>query len=286
MHWINQLAQGVLTGGLYALFAFGLSLSVGIVRLVNLAHGDFIVLAAFLTAGIAAGLGIPPLWALVATLPVGFVALYALQRGLLRRVSVKDPLAPLLSTFALSIIVQNLLLEGFGPDGRRASGGALETATLPIAAGLDLGALPLLTFATAVALAFGLDRLLYRSRFGARLRAVSDDPAAAGLIGMRTEHTRALAMGLVGATVALAAAFYSVSNYFDATSGPTSLLVAFEVVVLGGLGSVWGTLVGGIVIGVAQSLGAQIDVAWQALAGHLTFLLLFLLRPQGLFPRS
>jgi branched-chain amino acid transport system permease protein len=218
--------------------------------------------------------------------PVCFAGGYLLQRGLLGRVRGADSLAPLLMTFAISIIVQNLLLESFGADGRRASGGELETMTLPVGQSINLGVLPLITLAVAVAMAFALDRLLYGTSLGARLRAVSDDPGAADLIGMSTARTCAMAMGLVGVTVAVGATFFSMSSFFAPTSGPSSLLIAFEVVVLGGLGSLWGTLIGGIVIGVAQSIGGQFDVAWQTLAGHLAFLVLFMLRPQGLFPRA
>ncbi|MEN9491017.1 MAG: hypothetical protein RJA63_1466 [Pseudomonadota bacterium] len=286
MDLINQLLQGVLVGSLYALLAYGLSLSVGIIRLVNLAHGDFIVLGAFLCVALATGLGLHPFWTVLATVPVCFAGGYLLQRGLLGRVRGADSLAPLLMTFAISIIVQNLLLESFGADGRRASGGELETMTLPVGQSINLGVLPLITLAVAVAMAFALDRLLYGTSLGARLRAVSDDPGAADLIGMSTARTCAMAMGLVGVTVAVGATFFSMSSFFAPTSGPSSLLIAFEVVVLGGLGSLWGTLIGGIVIGVAQSIGGQFDVAWQTLAGHLAFLVLFMLRPQGLFPRA
>ena len=286
MSIVNQLLQGVMVGGLYALLAYGLSLSVGIVRLINLAHGDFIVMAAFLCSALATGLGIHPIWTVLLTIPLCFAGGYLLQRGLLGRVRGKGTLAPLLMTFAISIIAQNLLLEAFGADARRAPAGDLEVMSLSLGQDVHVGVLPMLTLAVAVAMALGLDRLLYHSALGARLRAVSDDPDAADLIGMATARTCAMAMGLVGATVAVAATFFSMFSSFDPTTGPSSMLIAFEVVVLGGLGSVWGALLGAIVIGLAQSVGGQIDVAWQSLAGHLVFLSIFLIRPQGLFPRA
>lgn len=216
MDLINQLLQGVLVGGPYALLAYGLSLSVGIIRLVNLAHGDFLVLAAFLCAALATGMGLHPFWTVLVTVPVCFAGGYLLQRGLLGRVRGGDSLAPLLMTFAISIIVQNLLLESFGADGRRVPAGDLETMTLPLGESVYLGVLPLATLAVAVAVAFGLDRLLYGSSLGARLRAVSDDPGAADLIGMSTARTCAMAMGLVGVTVAIGATFFSVSSFLPA----------------------------------------------------------------------
>jgi branched-chain amino acid transport system permease protein len=130
-----------------------------------------------------------------------------------------------------------------------------------------------------------LDFVLYRTRLGARIRAVSDDVAAADLVGLPSARIYAVAMGIVGVTVAISAGFMSIWTNFDPTSGPSRLLVAFEAVVLGGLGSLWGTLLGGIIIGVAQAIGAQVDAAWQLLAGHLVFLAIFMLRPEGLFPK-
>jgi branched-chain amino acid transport system permease protein len=192
----------------------------------------------------------------------------------------------ILVTFGLSIIIQNGLLEAYGADTRKISGGALETATLTLGAGISIGVLPLLIFAAAVAMVLALDGLLYRTRLGARIRAVSDDVAAADLIGLPSARIYAIAMALIFATVAVAACFMAVRTNFDPASGPSRLLIAFEAVVLGGLGSLWGTLAGGILLGVAQSIGAQFDAAWQMLAGHLLFLLVLVLRPQGLFPKS
>jgi branched-chain amino acid transport system permease protein len=282
----NQLVQGILLGGLYALFALGLSLSVGIMRFVNIAHGDLIVLASFLLLTLATTLGLGPLAAAAVTVPIAFAGGYALQRFLLQRVVGKGVLPVILVTFGLSIIIQNGLLEGFGADTRKVQAGAVETATIELGGGINVGVLPLLIFLAATALVFLLDLMLYRTRLGARIRAVSDDVAAADLIGLSSARIYAIAMGIVGVTVALAAAFMAVRTNFDPSSGPSRLLIAFEAVVLGGLGSLWGTLAGGILLGVAQSIGAQFDAAWQQLAGHLVFLAVFLLRPQGLFPRN
>jgi branched-chain amino acid transport system permease protein len=283
--WVNQIVQGVLLGGLYATFAMGLSLSVGVMRFVNIAHGDLIVLVSFLILALTTTLGLSPLLAVLVTLPITFVGGYLLQRLLLQRVLGKGVLPIILVTFGLSIIIQNGLLGTFGADTRKVAGGAIETATLVLGGGVNVGLLPLTIFLSAIAMVIVLDFVLYRTRLGARIRAVSDDVAAADLVGLPSARIYAIAMGIVGVTVAISAGFMSVWTNFDPTSGPNRLLIAFEAVVLGGLGSLWGTLVGGIIIGVAQAIGAQVDAAWQLLAGHLVFLAIFMLRPEGLFPK-
>jgi|ThiBiot_300_plan_2_1041538.scaffolds.fasta_scaffold01419_9 branched-chain amino acid transport system permease protein len=283
--WVNQIVQGVLLGGLYATFAMGLSLSVGIMRFVNIAHGDLIVLVSFLILTLTTTLGLSPLLAVLVTLPITFVGGYLLQRLLLQRVLGKGVLPIILVTFGLSIIVQNGLLGTFGADTRKVAGGSFETATLMLGGGVNVGLLPLTIFLSAIAMVIVLDFVLYRTRLGARIRAVSDDVAAADLVGLPSARIYAVAMGIVGVTIAISAGFMSVWTNFDPTSGPSRLLVAFEAVVLGGLGSLWGTLIGGIIIGVAQAVGAQVDAAWQLLAGHIVFLAIFMLRPEGLFPK-
>jgi branched-chain amino acid transport system permease protein len=283
--WVNQIVQGVLLGGLYATFAMGLSLSVGIMRFVNIAHGDLIVLVSFLILTLTTTLGLSPLLAVLVTVPITFLGGYLLQRLLLQRVLGKGVLPIILVTFGLSIIVQNGLLGTFGADTRKVAGGSFETATLVLGGGVNVGVLPLAIFLSAIAMVIVLDFVLYRTRLGARIRAVSDDVAAADLIGLPSARIYAVAMGIVGVTIAISAGFMSVWTNFDPTSGPSRLLVAFEAVVLGGLGSLWGTLIGGIIIGVAQAIGAQVDAAWQLLAGHIVFLVIFMIRPEGLFPK-
>jgi branched-chain amino acid transport system permease protein len=283
---LNQIVQGVLLGGLYATFAIGLSLSVGVLRFVNIAHGDLIVGASFLLLTLTTQLGLPVLFAVLIAIPLAFAIGYLLQRLLFQRALGKSVLPIILVTFGLSIIIQNGLLGAYGADTRKVAGGAIETATLSLGGGVNIGVLPLAIFLTAVAMIWALDRLLYATRLGARIRAVSDDVRTADLIGLKSTHIYAIAMGVVGVTIAISAGFMSVWTNFDPTSGPSRLITAFEAVVLGGLGSLWGTLAGGIVLGVAQTLGAQVDAAWQVLAGHLVFLALFVVRPQGLFPRS
>ena len=283
MDWLNSIVQGVLVGGLYALFAAGLSLIFGVMRLVNIAHGDLIVLAAYLALVATQTLGIGPLASLLVIVPLMALLGYALQRLLLNRSN--NVLAIVLVTFGLSVIIQYSLQGVYGADTRLLSGGGIQTATIIVGGGINIGVLPLTIFIAAVALVSVLDLLLYRSRLGARIRAVSDDTASANLIGLPSARIYAVAMGIVGVTIAICAAFMSVWTNFDPTSGPNRLLIAFEAVVLGGLGSLWGTLAGGIIVGVAQSVGAHFDAGWQLLAGHLVFLVVFLIRPQGLFPK-
>jgi branched-chain amino acid transport system permease protein len=283
--WINQIVQGVLLGGLYAMFAMGLSLSAGIMRFINIAHGDLIVLVSFLILTLTTNLGLSPLMATLATLPLVFAGGYVLQRLLLQRVLGQGVLPIILVTFGLSIIIQNGLQGVYGADTRKVLAGGIETATIHVGGDVNVGVLPLVIFLAAIAMVWALDRMLYRTRIGARIRAVSDDVAAADLIGLSSAHIYAIAMGIVGVTVAISAGFMAVWTNFDPTSGPSRLLIAFEAVVLGGLGSLWGTLAGGILLGVAQVIGGQVDAAWQVLAGHLVFLAIFVIRPQGLFPR-
>lgn len=283
--WINQLLQGILLGGLYTLFATGLSLSAGVLRFVNIAHGDFIVLTCYVLLVLTTSLGLSPVIATLIVLPIAFLFGFGLQRFLLQRVVGENVLLVILVTFGLSIIIQNGLLGGFGPNTQKISGGWMETATVALGHGINVGLFPITTFVAAVMLVAILDLLLYRTGIGAKIRAVSDDFAAADLIGLSSVRIYAIAMGISFVTIGIAAGFMSIWTNFDPAAGPTRLLIAFEVIVLGGLGSLWGSLVGGIVLGVAQSIGGQFDIAWQMLAGHIVFLIVLALRPQGLFPK-
>ena len=285
MLWLNVVLQGVLTGGLYAMFAAGLSLIFGVMRLVNIAHGDLIVLAAYVALMATTALGVNPLVSLIVVVPAMALIGYALQRGLLNRTLGEDLLPPLLVTFGLSIIIQNGLLELFTADSRKLQAGAIEVATMQVTQGLWIGVLPLLQFAVAVGVIAGLQLLFYRTALGRAFRATSDDPAVAQLMGLDTRHIFALAMALSLAVVAIAGVFLAVRSNFDPAIGPARLIFGFEAVIIGGLGNLWGTLAGGVILGVSQAIGAQIDPGWQLLAGHIAFLVILALRPQGLFPK-
>ncbi|EJN18203.1 branched-chain amino acid ABC-type transport system, permease component [Pseudomonas sp. GM78] len=285
MEWLNTLVQGMLLGGLYAMFAVGLSLMFGIMRLVNIAHGDFIVLASYLALMVVNHLGFSPLASLVIVVPVMFCLGYLLQRGLLNRTLGQDILPPLLVTFGLSIIVQNVLLQFFSADSQKLSQGDLEVASVGFGS-LSVGIMPLMVFASALLIIGGLQLLFYKTALGRAFRATSDDQQTARLMGVNNSHIFGLAMALAMAVVSIAGVFLAIRTSFDPTVGPARLLYGFEAVIIGGLGSLWGTLAGGVILGIAQALGAKIDPGWQILAGHLVFLLILVVRPRGLFPRS
>ena len=285
MDWLNIVLQGVLVGGLYAMFAAGLALIFGVMRLVNIAHGDLIVLAAYLALVVTETLGINPLMSLVIVVPAMAALGYLLQRGILNQTLGPDLLPPLLVTFGLSVIIQNGLLELFTADSRRLQAGPIEVASLPLGGGLAVGTLPLIQFAVAVAVILGLQIMFYRTAIGRAFRATSDDQTVAQLVGLDNRHVFALAMAVSLAIIAVAGVFLAVRANFDPAIGPARLIFGFEAVIMGGLGSMWGTLVGGIVLGVAQAIGAQLDPGWNLLAGHIAFLVVLALRPQGLFPK-
>ena len=285
MQWLNVILQGVLIGGLYAMFAAGLSLIFGVMRLVNIAHGDLIVLAAYVALLVTQALGVDPLTSLLLVVPIMAVIGYALQRGLLNYTLGDDLLPPLLVTFGLSIIIQNGLLELFTADSRKLQAGAIEIQTFEVMQGVWIGVLPLIQFAVAVVVIAGLQVLFYRTALGRAFRATSDDQAVAQLMGLDTRHVFAMAMALSLAIIAIAGVFLAVRTNFDPAIGPARLIFGFEAVIIGGLGNMWGTLVGGVILGVSQAIGAQIDPGWQLLAGHLAFLAILALRPQGLFPK-
>jgi branched-chain amino acid transport system permease protein len=283
--WLNVILQGVLIGGLYAMFAAGLSLIFGVMRLVNIAHGDLIVLAAYVALMVTEAMGIGPLTSLILVVPAMAIIGYALQRLLLNRTLGDDLLPPLLVTFGLSIIIQNGLLELFTADSQKLKAGAVEIMTYQISPGIWVGLLPLIQFIVAVAVIAALQVLFYRTALGRAFRATSDDQSVAQLMGLDTRHVFAMAMALSLAVIAIAGVFLAVRSNFDPAIGPARLIFGFEAVIIGGLGSMWGTLAGGIILGVSQAIGAQIDPGWQLLAGHIVFLAILAVRPQGLFPK-
>jgi branched-chain amino acid transport system permease protein len=285
VEWLNTILQGILLGGLYAMFAAGLSLIFGVMRLVNIAHGDLIVLAAYVALVTTQALGVHPLVSLVIVVPVMALIGYVLQRGLLNRTLGDDLLPPLLVTFGLSVIIQNGLLEIFTADSVKLNAGAVEIESIAVGGGLAVGLLPLIQFVLAIAVIGALQWLFYRTALGRAFRATSDDPQVAQLMGLNNAHVFALAMALSLAVVAVAGVLLAVRTNFDPSIGPARLIFGFEAVIIGGLGSMWGTLIGGIVIGVAQTLGAQLDPGWNLLAGHIAFLVVLAIRPQGLFPK-
>ncbi|MCY3725779.1 MAG: branched-chain amino acid ABC transporter permease [Rhodobacteraceae bacterium] len=285
MIFLDSLIQGILLGGLYALFAAGLSLVFGIMRLVNLAHGDLIVFGAYLILLLVSLLNLNVFVATLVAGPFMFALGWMLQKFVLNRVLGDDILPPLLVTFGLSIVIQNVLLETWSADSKRLSAGTLETASLAIGP-INVGIMPLLIFISAIVVILVLNQIIYRTSLGRAFRATSDDPVTASLMGVKPQNIFSVATGLAMIVVIIAALYLGVRSNFDPSIGPARLIYAFEAVIIGGLGSLWGTLLGGIIIGVAQTIGATINPEWQILSGHIAFLLVLLVRPRGLLPRA
>jgi branched-chain amino acid transport system permease protein len=284
--WVNALIQGILLGGLYALLATGLSLVFGVMRVVNLAQGDLTILAAFLAASIVDATQINPLLALVVVVPAMMILGYALQRGVLNFALSGNVLLPILITFGIGVILQNALLTVYTADSRGLDAGSIEGSSLQLTDQLAVGWFPLVTLVVAILILVGLQLLIGRTQLGRAFRATADDPAAARLVGINDRHVYALAMALALGTVAVAGVFLGIRTTFGPLDGPVRLIFAFEAVVIGGLGSLWGTLAGGIILGVAQTFGNQVSPAYQLLAGHLVFLVVLVVRPGGLFPSA
>jgi branched-chain amino acid transport system permease protein len=287
MAWVNAIIQGVLTGGLYALFACGLSLMFGVMKVVNLAHGDLAVVAGYVGVGIITVTHIPVLWSFLIVVPVMAVVGYALQRTLIQSALNRGVLTTLIVTLGLSMVIENALLEFFSANSRGIGASmTLVTGSFSLGSQVELPYLLLLIFAVAVAVLLGLQWFLSGSSYGRLIRAVADDQEAAQLSGANYAHVFGIAAALALGTVALGGMAFGMYSTLDPTAGTdTILLFAFVAVVIGGLGSLWGTLVGGIVLGVAQQIGAQINISDELLAGYLVFLLVLVLRPQGLVAR-
>jgi branched-chain amino acid transport system permease protein len=291
MQWVNAVVQGVLLGGLYALFATGLSLAFGVMRFVNLAHGDLAILGAYFTLSTAVTLGVNPWLAMVLVIVVMAAIGYVGQRGLFNFTLGADPLPSILVSFGLGVVIQNALLEYYTATDKAIDAGTrLETDSIKVNDTIAIGWLPLLTLVVAVVVLGGLQLFLSRTRLGRAFRATADDPTTAQLMGINDKHLYGVAMAIAFATVALAGFFLGARTTFAPSAGPSQLLFGFEAVVIGGLGSLWGTLVGGIVLGVAQALGNQVSVEHgfgsNILFGHLVFLAVLAFRPNGIFGRG
>ena len=284
MVWVNTILQGVLLGGLYALLACGLSLMFGVMRIINLAHGDLVVLGAYLIWTVVQHTALSPFLAALLVLPLMLALGYALHVLLLERSLRAGPLVPLLTTFGLAIVIQNMLLQVFSPDVQSLGGsvGDLATASWQITDQLSIPALGVLTLVVAITTLGALQLLLSRTRLGREMRATAQDPDTAQLVGINARDVYARATAVAVATAALAGLFLAIRSTVDPSAGPTQLIFAFEAVVIGGFGSLWGTLVGGVVLGVSQAIGEQINPQYSVLAGHLVFLAVLASRGGGL----
>ena len=287
MAWVNAIIQGILTGGLYALFACGLSLMFGVMKVVNLAYGDLAVVAGYIGVGVIAATHMPFLWAIPIVVLIMAAVGYVLQRTLIQAALRRGELITLIVTFGLSIVIENGLLQFFTANTRGIGvGSSLISASFSIGSQIQIAWLDVVIFALAVVVLLGLQYFLSVSKYGRLIRAVADDREAAQLSGADYRHVFGIAAALAFGTVALAGVAYGMTTVISPTTGTdTILLFAFAAVVIGGLGSLWGTLIGGIILGVAQQIGAQINISYELLAGYLVFLAVLVIRPQGLTAR-
>lgn len=284
MTWVDAVIQGILLGGLYALFACGLSLMFGVMRIINLAHGDLALLGTFMVMVVSQHIGISPFAALVIVLPGAAMVGCALQYLVFDRSLRGGELSPMLATFGLSVVIGNLLLEIFSADTHSLSAGALTTASWKISSQISISALSTVIFAVAVLVLGGLQLMLSRTQLGRMVRATADDAATAELVGINAKRVYAVVTAIALAIAALAGTFFGMRSSFDPTLGPAQLIFAFEAVIIGGLGSLWGTLVGGIALGIAQTVGAQaFGASWSIFCGHILFLAVLAFRSQGIF---
>jgi branched-chain amino acid transport system permease protein len=282
---METLVQGLLLGGLYALFAQGQSLIFGVMRLTNTAHGDFVILGAFSTVTLVM-LGLSPWVALLVILPMAACLGFALQRFVLNGTLGKDPLPSLVVTFGLSIVIQNLLLQLYSANPRSIDTAGFNTQSWAVTSDLTVGVLPMLILALAVAVTAGLQWLFSYTALGRSFRAVSDDREIAELMGLNARNIYALATALAFVLIGLAGALQAMRTTVSPSDGPMLLLFAFEAVIIGGMGSFWGTLAGAMLLGVTQQVGFRLDPGWGIWAGHIAFLAILVLRPQGLMPKT
>jgi branched-chain amino acid transport system permease protein len=288
MVWVNDVIQGILTGGLYALFACGLSLMFGVMKVVNLAHGDLTVVAAYVALGVIAVTHVPVLWSFVIVVPIMAALGYVLQRTLIQTALDRSILTTLLVTFGLSVVIENALLQFVNADSHSLGvNNSIITASFSVGSQIQIAYLLVLILVVAVVVLLGLQYFLSASKYGRLIRAVADDKEAAQLSGVDYRHVFGIAAAIAIGSVALAGIAQGLYSQFAPTTGTdTILLFAFAAVVIGGLGSLWGTLVGGVILGVAQQIGTQINSSSGFLAGYIVFLAVLVLRPQGLVARG
>ncbi len=285
MQWLDGIVQGILLGGLYAQYALGMALMFGVMRIVNITHGDLMILLALTGISIASAFSLSPWSVLVALVALGAILGLLLQRLILNRVVGADPLPSLIATFGLSVALQNAMLQVWSADTRSLHAGGLAQASYQFGT-LYVGVLPMIVLVTATALTGGLDATLRYTRFGRALRAASADVEAAALTGVDPKAAYAGATAVAVAILGFAAVFQSMRATVAPADGAFQLIYAFEAVIIGGMGSIWGAFFGAMVLGVSQSIGFRIDPGFGILAGHFVFLLILALRPQGLLGKD
>jgi branched-chain amino acid transport system permease protein len=285
MQWLDALIQGVLLGGMYAQYALGMALMFGVMRIVNVTHGDLVILLALIGISLATSWHIGPFVALIVLVPLAAFFGWALQRAVLNRVVGQDPLPSLIATFGLSVALQNLMLQIWSADTRSMPGGGIEQASFQLGP-IFIGVLPVIVLVVATLLTGGLDALLRFTRFGRALRASSADVEAAALTGVNPKAIYSAATAIAVGILGFAAVFQGLRSTVAPSDGPAQLIYAFEAVIIGGMGSVWGAFIGSMVLGVSQAIGFRIDPGFGILAGHLVFLIVLAIRPQGILGKS
>jgi branched-chain amino acid transport system permease protein len=282
----GPIMNGLLLGGLYGIIGIGMSMIFGIVRLVNLAHGDLVILASYLSLVIMGLLKVNPLVSLVLVIPAMFFIGFLIQYNLINRVIGKGMDAPLLVAFGLSIILQNLLLLLFTPDARTLLT-SIAVKSLPIGDFLNIPLVYLVDFIGAVITILLLAQFFKKTYLGKAIRAASDDEGAAQLMGINTKVIYSWAMAIAMGTAAIAGVFVGMTFTFYPHTGPEYLIIAFGVVIIGGLGSLVGTFLGGLILGLAQILGAHfLGPGFQLLSGYVILLIVLALKPTGLFAKG
>ncbi|WP_225029274.1 branched-chain amino acid ABC transporter permease [Xinfangfangia pollutisoli] len=285
MQWFDALVQGVLLGGMYAQYALGMALMFGVMRIVNVSHGDLVILLSLIGISLASSFGFGPVTVMVALVPLAVILGWLLQKAILNRVVGDDPLPSLIATFGLSLALQNLMLQIWSANSRSLPGGGIESKSIQIG-GIYIGLLPVIVLAFAIGLTFALDLMLKRSRFGRALRAAAADVEAASMTGINPRRVYAAATAIAVGILGFAAVFQSLRSTVAPADGGAQLIYAFEAVIIGGMGSVWGAFIGSMVLGISQAIGFRIDPGFGVLAGHLVFLLVLATRPQGLFGKG
>ncbi|CAN7712313.1 branched-chain amino acid ABC transporter permease [Mesorhizobium sp. LjRoot246] len=285
MEWFDALVQGILLGGMYAQYALGMALMFGVMRIVNISHGDLVILLSLIGISIATAWGLGPLPVLIVLVPLAVLMGWVLQKAVLNRVVGSDPLPSLIATFGLSIALQNLMLQIWSANSRSLPGHGIESQSIEIG-GIYVGLLPLIVLAVATGLTWGLDLTLKRTRFGRALRAASADVEAAAMTGINPRAVYAMATAAAVGILGFAAVFQALRSTVAPADGPAQLIYAFEAVIIGGMGTVWGAFVGSMVLGISQAIGFRIDPGFGVLAGHIVFLIVLATRPQGLFGKA
>jgi branched-chain amino acid transport system permease protein len=286
MTFVNALVQGILLGGLFALFACGLSLMFGLMEVINLAHGDVAVAAVYLAVVLIPATHVPAIWIFVLVVPVFMVGGYVLQRLLFQQALGSGPITTLLVSFGLSVVLENVLLEVFTANSQSLNIGSLVSGSVQVSNQVYLPYLSLIILGTAVVALLVVQVFLARTRTGRMVRAVADDREAAQLVGASYRHLFGVAAALAFGTVALAGLALGMYTSVAPSAGPSYLLYGFAAVVIGGLGSLWGTLLGGIILGVASTVGSLVDPDFGAMLPYLVFLAVLAVRPHGLFPKK